>query len=202
MPKNDLIFKRLKQGTNKEREAICNILGLDSKYYDDISEISKEFRSISGHTIANTFRDSHALEYIKILKDTYFGIETWIDKELKKNYSKKGFNKDKATEYELENEIDKLITSVIKNICNIDPISVSERLKKEIIACGKADTRTEAIVGGGGLGLVAKLISLPVSIGVGTVQALTTPTYRKTYLVTLKLIDIKRRVRAEEKLKD
>ena len=202
MPKNDLIFKRLKQATSKERETICNILGLDSKYHDDITEISKEFRSTSGHTIANRFRDPHALEYIEILKDTYFGIENWIDKELKKNYSKKGFNKDKATEYELENEIEKLVTEVIKNICNIDPMSVSERLKKEIIACGKANTTTEAIVGGGSLGLVARLISLPVSIGVGTIQTLTTPTYRKTYLVTLKLIDIKRRIKAEKKFKD
>jgi len=202
MPKNDLIFKRLQQATEKERKAICDILGLDSKYHDNIEEISKEFRSTSGHTIANTFRDPHALKYIDILKDTYFGIETWIDKELKKNYSKKGFNKDKATEYELENEIEKLITAVIENICNIDPNSVSDKLKKEIVACGKAFTGIEAIVGGGGLGLVAKLISLPVSVGVGTVQALTTPTYRKTYLVTLKLIDIKRRIEAEEKLKD
>ena len=202
MPKNDLIFKRLKQATNKEREVICEILGLDTKYNEDITRISKEFRSISGHTIANTFRDPHALKYIEILKDTYFGIENWIDKELKSTYSKEKFDKNKATEFELENEIERLINEVIKNICNIDPTKVSEKLSKEIIACGKASAGTEAIIGGGGLGLVARLISLPVSVGVGTVQALTTPTYRKTYQVTLKLIDIKRRVRAERKLKD
>ena len=202
MPKNDLVFKRLRQATAMERKVICKILGLDSSHHDDIEEISKKFRSISGHTIANTFRDPHALKYIEILKDTYFGIENWIDKELSKTYTKKEFNKDNATEYELENEIERLINEVIKNICNIDSTNVSGKLKKEIIACGKASTGTEAIVGGGGLGLVAKLISLPVSIGVGTAQALTTPTYRKTYQVALKLIDIKRRVRAEEKLKD
>ena len=202
MPKNDLIFKRLRQATTIERKVICEILGLDSNHHDNIEEMSKKFRSTSGHTIANTFRDPHALKYIEILKDTYFGIENWIDKDLRKTYAKKEFNKDKATEYELENEIERLINEVIKNICNIDPTSVSEKLKKEIIACGKADTRTEAILGGGGFGLVARLISLPVSIGVGTVQVFTTPTYRKTYQVALKLIDIKRRVRAEEKLKD
>ena len=109
MPKNDLIFKRLRQATNKEREVICEILGLDSKHHDYITKISKEFRSISGHTVANTFRDPHALRYIKILNDTYFGIENWIDKELKSTYSKEGFDKDKATEYELENEIERLI---------------------------------------------------------------------------------------------
>ena len=97
---------------------------------------------------------------------------------------------------------EKLIKEIAKNICKINPSTASTELRKEIISCGKASTNTEAIVGGGGLGIVSRLISLPVSIGVGTVQAFTTPTYRKTYQVVIKLIDIKRRVRTEEKLKD
>ena len=115
MPKNDLIFKRLEQATEAERKAICEILGLKSEYTNNIGKISKELRSVSGHSIMNTirgivniFQDPHNLKYIEILKDTYLGIENWVDKELKVSYSKKEFNKDTANEYELENEIEKL----------------------------------------------------------------------------------------------
>lgn len=202
MPKNDLIFKRLEQATESERKVISEILGLNHKYENNIEKISIKFRSVSGHSIANTFRDPHELKYVEILNGTYFGIENWIDKELKTTYSKKEFNKDNATEYELENEIEILINQVVENICKINPDNVSEHLRKEIVSCGKADTATDMIAGGGALGIVSRIISLPVSVGVATVQAFSTPTYRKTYQVVLKLIDIKRRIRAEEKLKD
>jgi len=202
MPKNDTIFKRLKQATEAERKSICEILDLEDKYKNNIDEISKEFRSVSGNSIANTLRDEQALEYIEILKDTYFGLETGIDKKLKKLYFKNNFDKNVATEYELENEIKILINKVSQSIHETNPNNVSEILRKEIISCGKTDSGVEAVLGGGGLGIVARLISLPISIGVTAVQTVSTPTYRKTYQVVLKLIHVKQRIRAEEKLKD
>jgi len=201
MPKNDLLFTRLEQATNAERKAICDILGLEIKYINDIEKISKELRSVSGHSIVNTFRDAHGLKYIEMLKETYRAILICVNKNPKITYLEKE-NISKANEYDLENEIEKLIQDFIQQKYKRNSKNISKELSKEIISCGKTCTSSEVIFGGGGVGLMARFISLPVSIGLGTVQALTTPTYRKTFQVIIKLIDIKRRFKAEQKLKD
>lgn len=202
MPKNDTIFKRLEQATEAERVVICNTLGLDKKYVNDMDKISKKFRSVSGHTIANTFRDVYALEYISILRDTYNGINSFGEKKLKDGYSPKNFDMIKATEEELESEISTLTKTIYQNLKKNNPKKTHEYFLKEIKDCGKNSSGVESVLGGGVVGILSRLISLPVAGGVTVTQILSTPTYRKTFVVVLQLIQIKNRFEVEQKLKD
>lgn len=201
MPKNDMIFQRLSLATGLELVEICKTLGLDAKYKNDFEKISSEFRSVSGHTVANAFRDAHALEYKSILWDTYHGIKFFSGKELRDDYLSKDFNMDEVTCEELENEIRILSRNIYQNLKKQNDISYEDFTKK-IKGCGKYASNTEIIVGGGGLGLFARLISLPVAAAVTTAQIFSTPTYRKTFIVVIQLIQIKNRVEVEQKLKE
>ena len=181
MPKNDTIFKRLEQATETERKEICNILGLNKNYINNIDEISAEFRSVSGHTIANRFRDKHSLEYKFILKDTYCGLH----------------NNDisKVSEIELETKVESIMDKLYQN-------NKTENFRDILISKGQQSSITDIVLGGGGVGLFAKFITLPVAIGATVGQAISAPTYRKTFQVVAKLIQIKKRIKVEQQLKD
>jgi len=188
MPKNDTIFKRLEQSTQAERKSICEILKLDDKYTNNIEKISAEFRSVSGHTVANVFRDPHEYKYLDILKDTWSGVKN-------SNY----FNPkvDLSKEMLLENRLEVVFDSILKNTKN------TKKFKDEISSCGSIYTVTDVVVGPAGVaGVLTKLISLPITVATTVVGSVTAPSYRKSFFVVVKLIEIKRRLRAEEKLKD
>lgn len=187
MPKNDTIFKRLEQATEIERKAICEILKLDNNNSNNIEKISAEFRSVSGHTVANIFREPHSYEYLNILKDTWNGV---------KNSNHFNPKIDLRQEMSLENRLEIVFDSILKNT-NI------EEFRKEITSLGSSYTVKDVIVGPAGIaGLATKLISLPVTIATTAVGTVTAPSYKKSFLVVVKLIEIKRRLKAEEKLKD
>jgi len=188
MPKNDTIFKRLEQATEIEKKEICKILKIDTNDSNDIEKISAEFRSVSGHTVANIFRDPHAYEYINILKDTWNGIK-----------DSKYFNPkiDLSKEMSLEKRLEIVFDSILKNTND------TKEFRKEIISQGSSSTFSDVIVGpAGAAGLLTKFISLPVTAITTVAGSVTAPSYKKSFLVVVKLIEIKRRLRAEEKLKD
>lgn len=214
MPKNDTIFKRLEQATDAERKSICEILKLDNNYSNNLEKISAEFRSVSGHTVANIFRDPHAYEYLDILKDTWNGV-----KDSKKEFSKL----DLSEEILLENNLEITLDSILKNT------NSPKKFKEQIASLGNNYTAKDAIIGGGtGLGagsgigaagvaasglitsflpaiivgIGARLISAPLALSAGVVGLVTVPSYKKSFLIVVKLIEIKKRLRAEEKLKD
>ena len=185
MPKNDTIFKRLEQATEIEKKEICKILKIDT---NDIEKISAEFRSVSGHTVANIFRDPHAYEYLNILKDTWNGVK-----------DSKYFNPkiDLSQEMSLEKRLEIVFDSILKNTNN------TEEFRKEIISQGSMYTIKDVIIGpAGAAGLLTKFISLPVTAITTVAGSVTAPSYSKSFLVVVKLIEIKRRLIAEEKLKD
>ena len=97
MPRGNTIFKRLNQSTKIERREICDILEIERRYINSIDEISKEFRSVSRHTVANTFRHAHALEYITILQDCYPMLKAKGEYE---------FDASNASENELEKRVE------------------------------------------------------------------------------------------------
>lgn len=188
MPKNDTIFKRLERATEVEKKAICDLLKLDNNDSNNIEKISAEFRSVSGHTVANVFRDPHAYEYLNILKDTWNGVK-----------DSKYFNPkiDLSQEMSLENRLEVVFDSILKNTNSI------EEFRKEITSLGSIYTVTDVIVGPAGVaGILTKLISLPVTVVTTVAGSVTAPSYKKSFLVVIKLIEIKRRLKAEEKLKD
>jgi len=194
MPKNDTIFQRLEQATEVEILEICNILELDSKYVNDVDKISKEFRSVSGHSIANTFRDAHALEYKDILSDIYCGIKSHLDC--------KDFTVKEASEIALEDRVNLILKTMIEKYKDKNLETADKELKNQLISDGNRTTKMEGILGGGGIGLFARLISLPVAIVATTGQYISNPTYKKTFQVVAILIQIKNRLEAEQKLKD
>lgn len=205
MPKNDIIFQRLQQATETERQVICDILDIKKKFVNDIEKISKDFRSISGHTVANKFRDAHGLEYKTILIDTFNGLYIQTAKDLNDDFFEKKYSteyREKATIQELENDINCLVGIIYENLKKKHPNTAQEEFVEKIKSAGRFTSRMEGLVGGGGLGLFARLISLPVAAVVTTAQALSTPTYSKTYIVVVQLIQIKNRIDAEQKLKD
>jgi len=187
MPKNDTIFKRLERATEVEKKAICEILKLDNNDSNNIEKISAEFRSVSGHTVANVFRNPHAYEYLNILKDTWNGVK-----------NSKHFNPkiDLSQEMSLENRLEVVFDSILKN-------TSIEEFRKEITSLGSMYTVTDVIVGpAGAAGILTKLISVPVTVVTTVAGSVTAPSYKKSFLVVIKLIEIKRRLKAEEKLKD
>ena len=189
MPKNDTIFKRLEQATEVEREEICKILKLDTNRSNDIEKISAEFRSVSGHTVGNLLRSNvHDYEYLDILKDTWNGVK-----------NSKYFNPkiDLTEEQSIENRLEIVFNSILKNTKN------SKKVKEEISYLGKQYTFIDVAIGpAGASGLLVKFISAPIAIVTTVVSSVTAPSYSKSFLVVAKLIDIKRRLRAEELLKD
>lgn len=188
MPKNDTIFKRLESATEVERKEICKILKMDTNNSNDIEKISAEFRSVSGHTIGNLLRDSHDYEYIDILRTTWIAV-----KDSKYFNPKINFSEERS----LENKLEIVFNSILKNTKD------SKKLKEEIISLGKMYTFADVLVGSTGvIGIFAKFISLPLAVTTTVAGSLTAPSYSKSFLVVAKLIDIKRRLRAEEKLKD
>lgn len=206
MPKNDTIFKRLELATDLERMGICKTLGIDTKYKDDYEKISSVFRSVSGHTAANTFRDAHALEYKTILIDTFDGLYINTAKDLKDDYFKEKNTpkyKEKATIQQLENNIDCLASIIYENLRRKYPDNVQDKFVEEIKSAGQFSSGANAVLGSGGMiALAAKFISLPVAITSTVVGVFTAPTYRKTYAVVLRLIEIQKRINIEQKLKD
>ena len=185
MPKNDTIFKRLESATEIERKEICEILKMDTNDSKDIEKISAEFRSVSGHTIGNLLRDSHDYEYIDILITTWNGV-----KDSKYFNPKIDFSEEKS----IENRLEIVFNSILKN---------SKNLKEELTSLGKMYTCKDVLIGSTGvIGIFAKFISFPLAVTTTVAGSLTAPSYPKSFLVVAKLIDIKRRLRAEEKLKD
>jgi hypothetical protein len=135
------------------------------------------------------------LEYKFILKDTYKGLSETIDKSKK-------FNSNNASEEELEDKVKFIMESIYQDLKEKDSKIVVEEFRKKLISEGKVWSGIEVVLGGGGASLLAKLATLPIAIGVTVGQAVSTPTYRKTFQVVAKLIQIKKRVEIEEKIKE
>ncbi len=110
MPSNDTIFNRLQLATETELGEICKALKID--YTKNLNQISKEYRSASGHFMANLFRDSDELPYKRILID--------VADKLKPGFGWTDFGMD---DYNTEEKIEETILEYVNN-------KVEEEFKK------------------------------------------------------------------------
>ena len=115
----DTIFMLLSQATDHEKAEICKALKLpiDSDGY----LISKEYRSVAGHTIGNWFRGDHDMPYKEILVDVANKLKPKGDKN---EYSLG----DGRSEEDIENMIVQYFGAKIAD--ELNKLSLEERQKK------------------------------------------------------------------------
>lgn len=115
----DTIFMLLSQATDEEKSEICKALKLpiDADGY----QISKEYRSVAGHTIGNWFRGDHDMPYKEILVDVANKLKPKGDKN---EYSLG----DGRSEEDVENMIVQYFAGKIAE--ELNKLSPEERQKK------------------------------------------------------------------------
>jgi hypothetical protein len=115
MPQHDRLFQLLSQMETLELEQSWSSLkkGGDSSFsnfsrQEKINLISKELRSVSGHSLVNVFRDEHAMPWKQILIDTADKLKPGL------GWTYHTLN-DKSTEEEIEKKILIYLDDMIKS---------------------------------------------------------------------------------------
>lgn len=115
----DTIFMLLNEASLEEKAEICKALKLPPG--SDVFELSKEYRSVAGHTIGNWFRGDHDMPYKQILVD--------VANKLKPKNDKSIFSlEDGRTEEAVEKKILEYFSQKIAD--ELNKLSLEEREKK------------------------------------------------------------------------
>lgn len=202
MDANDTIIKRLRTANDVELRTLAQILKVNLKNIReiDISMLSAEYRSSAGNTFANWFRDKHELQYRSILEECVSQAAEgamWKKCRVLESY------KDEWLEEYLIRALIIIARGKNEKIPAGELKLAREEAEEILVGAKSADSKLEYDETG-----LVEIIAEMYLVLTGAYflylpfNALTNPSPKKIWPATMVFIHIRKRIEAEQKLRN